>query len=264
MKLNFEIAGVKPQNSIRGWPKCVFQLATYVLALLLVGVLPSQAAPLRILEEKVELQFRPERAIFVVLDPAGDRNTGFMASWNGSIVEADSAHGEQSQYDSEWIIVGAGPVPDEVRRLRYNLIVSGRANQYQIEPGKTVELSQDNLFLSDIDPLIKRIAHLNGEILTQGEKARQLDARLSELRANAEVIGNFEEIRELRRQREAAEREIAAVGNYNQSLRGLIDSIKFAATPTSFARRESELTKQLAELAQASQDAERELRARQK
>lgn len=225
-----------------------------ILTLLLLPALGHAQSRSIILEQQVELAFHPERVVFII---SYGTDAKVVRRWSGVQILLENKREIENPFKKAWIVAAVGELPNSVTQLEYDLIIAGKANQYELITDRKKSLGSKDIYTENPEESIQLISILKADIAERRGVLNSTRARLERLREEAEVIGNFAAIRELRVERQRVEAEVLAVRSFNRSLEELIQSIRFAKAPTAFQRREAELTQHLAELAQVVKGVER-------
>ena len=154
-----------------------------------------------------------------------------------------------------WWIGARAQVPVAVSDLRYSIMCEGDANRFSQYGPFDVDTSVDS-FGGSTGLLRERLLQRKGILKTQLIRQREQESALERLRADADVIANLSRIVEVR---EETARARSAEHDLEKDIANLQELLRLARTaplPKNFAGRESQLTRQIAELADAARLAE--------
>ncbi len=217
---------------------CVGMLACFQVST------PAFARPVQVmLDDEVTPPFEPENTFFL-LELPGQEVQRVRAVAVSPFTSADGR-------GRSWTVGAEITIPEELKEFRYSILVLGPAQQFFVVPERT---------WSGALPSIEQLRALLLEVkATLQSKEQGLTAALAEvrrLRADADAIANLGRIVEVEAQANVARGELESIERDRKNLRELLAQVKSAPPPKNYARREVELTSQIAELAAAAKSAE--------
>lgn len=221
-----------------------FLLCGAVLSLPCVAAEPPPSLRPVFLSRRVDLGFNPEEIVFLVRDSAGNLRKVRAVAISANNLERHP--GEASR--GEWLLgTKLHVAPSE--SLSFAALVRGPENQFRLfaadkQDGREAEIRR--LGTSELRQLVedRRVFLANWEL-----QVRSQDEQLRRLRDDADSIANVGRIVDVLEEIESAKQESASIQQHIESMRVFLRQGKLQKAPKSFAVRELELTKQLAELA---------------
>ena len=197
------------------------------------------------LHKTVAVPITPQDAFFLIeYSP-----NGFTTRQRGQLVPVN----DRDVDNARWLVGTKVILPPDVQNLNFSLVLVSKDSHYFFFPPETIgNLSSEDL---GVDPyrlkeqLKDKLAELRNLELT----GKKQEASLNRLRADAEIIGNFNQIFSAHDEKERLLAEIRGLSNDIETMKNFS---KVRPEPANFSRREGELTRQLAELAAAARNVE--------
>ena len=210
-----------------------------------VGHPPERVGQSIYLHKTVVVPITPQDAFFLIeysQDGSVKRQRGMLVPVNEHDVD-----------NARWLVGTKVSLPPGAQTIKFSIVLVSKDNRYFFFPPATV----DNLGSEElgVDPagLKDRLKSKLDELHTLEITAKKQDATLNRLRADAEIIGNFNQIFSAHDEKE---RLLAEIRGLNNDIETMKNFSKVRPEPANFSRREGELTRQLAELAAAARNVE--------
>jgi len=215
-----------------------------------------------VIEHTISLAFEPQEVVFLVERADAIVGAGALERVRGLGVLADITPAEQdpgtSPQKRRWLLGAPFQPQAGVLQVQYSILIAGTANRYEFVPSITMHIAdlppwwassaQLNIAGLPIDQVRAQLLLTKERIKAEQKKRKVAVNELEKIRMDAEVIGNFAKILELRSERNRLDAEAAASEVYAASLKRSLERAKSPATPSNFPRRELQLTQQIAEL----------------
>ncbi|MBX7143497.1 MAG: hypothetical protein K1X79_03525 [Oligoflexia bacterium] len=195
--------------------------------------------------ERVTINFKPVRAVFVVLPK----------SQQPLKVPALLLPGSQP---GMWFVGARVPASSASIDAFYTALVEGDNGTYLTLPAQHLSEEEIRLASLDSDQLRDKLAEERASIGEWQQKAQEQAQQLARARQDAELIGNYSKVLEISDEIERTKLAITRAEDDAQNLQELVKSVSATSSvpPRNFVNRELQLTKQLVELAEASKRAE--------
>jgi len=204
----------------------------------------AAARPVEVmLDDEVTPPFEPENTFFL-LELPGQEVQRVRAVAVSPFTSADG----QSR---SWTVGAEITIPEEVKEFRYSILVVGPAQQFFVASERTW-----NGALPSIEQLRALLLESKASLQSKEKSLASALADVRRLRADADAIANLGRIVEVEAQMKVARAELESIERDRKNLQDLLTQVKAAPPPKNFARREVELTSQIAELAAAAKSAE--------
>ncbi|MCO6430648.1 MAG: hypothetical protein J5J00_07280 [Deltaproteobacteria bacterium] len=231
-------------------------LLTFVRGACMIGLavfasLAAAAPKSRIItiDAPIEVGFYPEEAFLLI-----DVDRQGLKKIRGVLVPPFTED-ESTKAGGQWTVGTQLEVPAGARQADFAVFVKGRDKQYALLAGMTEDLSSPEAE-SDVKELTSHLEQRKELLMSWQVQAKAQDDNLKRLRADADVIANVARIVDVLEQIEAAKYEHENLEKDIATLHELLKQAKDQPAPKNYARRELELTKQIAQLAQLVKDAE--------
>ncbi len=203
-----------------------------------------------VLNRTLELNFTPERAVFFV-DFSGEMPRRLA----GIVLPALGSEGGEAA-PHKWIVGALLHPPAGCKKVRYVLLVLGKARQFFFDPQVSVELTAETPEIISADDLRDRLLQKKETLKSwQIQLTAQKDS-LQRLREDASVIGNLGRIIEVKDEIERTRMSMTSLERDLEHMRDFVKIARQRPQPKNYPLREGELTRQLAELAEAAKNAE--------
>lgn len=149
-------------------------------------------------------------------------------------------------------------LPPEVgaASVRYSVVVIGKGSQFEVIPSRTEDLNSRPAFFGSTDTLHEAIDARKEVLASYRLQIQSQEESLRRLRQDAEVIGNFGRVTEVSDEVSRLKQEIADADKSAEILENALRRVGNASVVKYTVARESQLTRQLSELAEASKNAE--------
>lgn len=228
-------------------------LIVFIMALSIVMPAFSDDNGEYVFHRKVSLNFVPEDVFFFIDIP---ERTGARRI-KGVVVPA---FGERSlRSDSqEWIAGVSLPLSSSVQSFTYAAIIIGAAGRYQHLAPVVVTVADEpagHLSTEELQEVLGESKHQLRD--WQAQYHAQADS-ISRLKEDATVIARLERVENVEEQIRLIENELRNTDRDLEHLKIFLKVAKQSVVPRNFARRERDLIKQLADLAEATSVAEGE------
>ena len=223
-------------------------LISILIILISWGIANAQAPEYFTLARASELDFEPKACFFIFEQPeehpsraectyfSAPQGKGALKVWLAGIRLMRKSFGEA---------------------LRYSVLLLGDGNQYKYLPPQTVALSDlSSLIYMSSDNLRSSLLQHKQSTSEIALKVKQQQENLERLRDDADLIGGFGRIIEIREMTERTKEEIAHLKNDMDNLKSFLNMARARPEPRNFSRREFELTRQIAELAEVAKNSE--------
>lgn len=200
------------------------------------------------LARELNLNFLPEDVFFLIREGS----SGTMRRVPGVALSLGSRGTDGPQK-----IIAAARVPrGSSGSLDFSVLVIGKANQIEMTAPQTEDLLSRPPYFDTPEALHEEISSRK-EVLTSFKlQVQTQDESLRRLRQDAEVIGNFGRVMEVSDDVERLRAEAAVIEQSSANLENLIRVASSSQNGKGSPAREAALTRQLAELAEASKQAE--------
>jgi hypothetical protein len=224
-------------------------LRTIVCGLLLVLLMPvlvkADGLPYYLnLNDVVEVDFRPLEA-FYLINFGGDESIRARAR----ILESDLKN-------YRWLIGTKISVPPGARRVSLALVIVGENEQYRFLPAKEMDVAQTKDAALSNQELAFKVDEKALELEKMTAIRRDYELSLARLRSDAEVIGEFSKVQEVKGKNDYYRQQIEGLNQDLKNLKAFLSVLSLEGTPINLSRRENELTEQLGRLALAAREAE--------
>ena len=220
---------------------------TRVIFFLVIAVfgIVAHAAPAgeaSFIDASFESAQEPKEALFLI-----DRRDGGLLRVRGLVVPVLGARGGVKA----WRAGAALPSTiDESEELYFSVLVTFDAGARKLFPGFT------RLAAAPEGPLDTRLLQRRETLRSWQLQVHIQEDNLARLRADAEVIGNLSRIVEVQDEIERTNKSIEDLERDMVNLQYFLRQTQGGPLPPNYAGRESQLTRQIAELAQAAKIAE--------
>ena len=208
-----------------------------------------------VLAKSIALDCEPQRGFFFVEIPgAGMRRIEAMFV-AGVLQDRESNNrpgGDEQIWESGARI--ESPVPAE--DLEFSLLIFGRGGEIRFTAPSKVGDDPATGFLGLADDMRAELVRQKDVLRSWQIQLRGQEDSLRRLRADAEIIGNLGRIVEVKERVAKVNEEIVDAERDIENLQKLLKVAKSRMVPANFSRREGQLTKQIAELADAAKSAE--------
>lgn len=222
-----------------------FALTVAALALMVPAVSPcaaEEAAPI-FLSHRLTLPFTPEDAFFLVEIPPAP-----VQRLHAEIVPLNAESGTY--------VVGVKVRAANPAKVAYSILVLGKGNQFESVPLSSYEETLEDLPQRSSEALQDYFATRKEVLSSYNLQVQSQEASLRRLRQDAELIGGFDRVTETNDEVERLKADIAGADKSAQTMETLIRLASSLPPPKNAIARETQLTMQLGELAQAAKNAE--------
>ncbi|MBN8548815.1 MAG: hypothetical protein J0M12_05835 [Deltaproteobacteria bacterium] len=141
-------------------------------------------------------------------------------------------------------------------KLHFAVLVLGKGNQFEMLPSQRFEPAAEGSEAQSVEGLQDALAARRSVLQSFNLQVQSQEESLRRLRQDAEVIGNFGRVTETSDEIERMKMDIANAEKSAQSMEMLIRMAASAPVPKNAIARETQLTLQLGELAQAAKSTE--------
>lgn len=143
-----------------------------------------------------------------------------------------------------------------IARYQYSLVIIGKGNEYLLVGPVLVELGKSSQFTESVDDLREKLLKRKEVLKSWDLQIKAQEENLERLRADADVIANLGRIVEVKEETDGLRAGIKDLDKDAENLRKFLRLVKTHAAPKNYVGRESQLTKQIAELAAVAKNAE--------
>ena len=209
-----------------------------------------------LITKELLLRFAPESVYLFIDSPRGEvrRIAGAAAPVP---TEGEARSGLQ-----RWLVGGAVNALEVGEPLTVSVLVLGLGNNVSVVPPFRFEPGEEAFKLSDSEAIRARLYSTKATITQMRTEIEVQAASVSRLKRDADELANVKKILEIRDEALLARDYAAGVQRDIDRLTAAVKFVKLLPLPKSYARREVELTQQLAELTEAATHAERSERER--
>ena len=199
------------------------------------------------LDHSVDLSFTPEDILYFVDfgDSVGERI-------RGSLLQSRAEKSSLKEGLRHWSSAARIPVPEGKDTVYYGVLYIGRDRKFYLEPrnGREVKNSEST------DALREKLLQKK-ELLKSWEiQVKTQEETLQRLRDDANVIGNLGRILEVKDELEHTHEVTSMLDRDIDNLKEFLRLARARVMPKNYAGREEQLTRQIADLAQAAKGAE--------
>lgn len=158
---------------------------------------------------------------------------------------------------ARWLTAAVIKISPQRLALGYTIFAEGAGNSYYYVPNLSLDDVHEVPFEGSID-VMKAHTNARSEVLNSLTVQSQTQTdNLKRLRADAEVIANLSRIVEVKDEIEVVKSEIENLDGDLKRLKEIFTSVRAMPAPANYYQRESELTKQQAELRKLVETAEK-------
>jgi|GEM_PF-6388300 len=207
----------------------------------------AAAANTVMLESPEELDFTPREALII----AGF-DTGEVFSVSAAIVPPQRLAKDSSDVSRWWL---AAPVRIPVGATSVTWI--GQVFSPSGAVSFTVQRSRSLSEVDGVPQLRAEVAQLSTQVTTSAKELVTLEKDMSRLRSEAELIGNFGRIIDAQEELSRAQGELSQLDDQTVSVTQFLQKAQNFAVPGSPIAREQQLTREIAVIAEATQNVER-------
>lgn len=220
-----------------------------IVGLFLLSYAKSSAAESSIfLDQVAEIAFTPKEAFFLLeVDSLPPKRIPAV------FVPSPQINRNDTNFEMQrWLIAAQTTLASGTESIKYSAIIKGAQRQLSFLPPKTLSHEERNsaeLSASELrDQLISK-----KEVVQKLEAEREAEEQiLQRLRADADVIANIGRIVEVKDESEQIKEELSSLDRDLANLGKFLKHDRLKPPPKNLVGRESQLTNQVAELAQAA------------
>ncbi len=147
-------------------------------------------------------------------------------------------------------------VPEEKEQVSFSVILKSKDGRGSFVPKTDWIFAEHNEFGDSVESLRTYLLKRKEALRSWQVQVNTQEDSLRRLRADADVIANVSRIVDVQDDAERLKQEVESVNTDIENLKYFLKLANLKTTPKNFARRELDLTKQLAELAQVTKQAE--------
>ena len=240
----------------------IIMTVVFLSSIAVPTVCKADQTGLIVLEHTISLPFDPVEVVFLVERSEAAAEVGSLERIRGVALPVNSSLSESQQdpqlHLKDWLL-GAPFKPERsATAVHYSILIAGNANRYEFVPSITLKLAdlppwwastaQVNVVGLPTDQLRAQLLLRKEQIKEELKQRKAVTSKLEQIRMDAEVIGNFAKILEIRNERNRIDAEADASEAYALSLKKSLERAKSPVMPSNFPRRELQLTQQIAEL----------------
>lgn len=220
-----------------------FAILISIFAPLFVASGESASTP-GYLSQRVTVSFVPEDVFFLVETPSGT-----VQRMRAAIVPLNADAGKY--------IVGVKlKEVSNPEKVFYSVLILGKGNQFESIPLTSYASALEGIPQGSSEALEDYLASRKEVLSSYNLQVQSQEASLRRLRQDADVIGNFGRVMETSDEIERLKMDISNADKSAQTMETLIRLASTMPAPKNAIARETQLTMQLGELAQAAKNAE--------
>lgn len=201
-----------------------------------------------VISTEIELPFTPKNIVFLLSD-----SEGVIGKVGG--VSLKLGEGEQHQGHNSRYLVGT-EISHTPKIDSYSIIIFGEDDAYDFVPSQQIDPMQVDLVYNSIDNLRELVVRKRQTLIARKSELAEETMNLKKLRIDAADMTDIGRIIELEEETKRIQSASIALEGDIETLRQALQNVKLLPPPNKFEPRKSQLTTQLAEMAQAALQAE--------